>query len=163
MKRFSLDFKPIIKGLLVGCIVAAPVLAIKGYDAMLTPAEREQRIVEQRESAAQRERDHHAAIERCTADRECRLSVYKDIALDACRKKVELSATYDFRWIDAWHERKFMLAGWRGDTRIAVYQGDLVEFQLQQGSWARHTYQCDFDIDTQNATVTVARGRRAAS
>ena len=130
---------------------------------MLTPAEREQKAVEQREKAAAQEREKKIWSENCTADRECLLSPMKDTPLDACRKKVEASATYDFRWIDTWKDHKLTHTGWRPDTRIAVYTGDAVEFQLQQGSWARHTYQCDFNIDTETATVTVARGRRAAS
>ena len=69
-----------------------------------------------------------------------------------CQEPVESLAKYDHKWIDGALEPKFSRFQWRKKSEgIIRYRGDQIQFQNGRGSWIRHTYWCDFDVDTDNA------------
>lgn len=70
-------------------------------------------------------------------------------------------AKYDFKWIDGMLEPKFSHFRWSNrDKGVVTFIGDKIQLQNGLGNWVRHTYECDFDPQTDTAIAARVRPGR---
>lgn len=82
-------------------------------------------------------------------------------AATRCRTPVENMAKYDFKWIDGMLEPKFSHFRWSNrDKGVVTFIGDKIQLQNGLGNWVRHTYECDFDPQTDTAIAARVRPGR---
>ena len=133
----------------------AKVVAEARRLAEAAAAERE-RAAREAEAAADRERARQAVeaaakekLAACRRDLQCWGDENISAASIYCRRHVERLAEYEFKWTDAWYERKFSRFRWRDQSAGHItFLGDKVMFQNGFGAYRHHVYACDFDPAT---------------
>jgi hypothetical protein len=68
----------------------------------------------------------------------------------ACRTAIAARAKYSMRWIDGvMTEPAFSRVSWAIQAQqVLMVAGDLAEFQVEQGHYLRHSYICEYDLQT---------------
>jgi hypothetical protein len=106
--------------------------------------------------AAQEELDERKAKETCAKDLQCIFKEHELLILPQCKRSIERSAKYQFKWTGGALTPYFKRIAWKNEKKgVVSFIGDSISFQNGFGAWSNMIYFCDYST-LENAIVGIS-------